>query len=138
MAGPDQTSDSPAPDSRVRFELLLALGLLLFGLVVLPALIYLVGTFLLGPYGGGGGRLGSFYGDLMRDLASGSGRAWVLLIGPLLLFQLARLIFSRFGNGSDETALPRNEPKQRPPASGSGSPRPQTDIRERREPTIRF
>ncbi len=137
MARSDQTSDSPTPTSRVRFELLLALGLLLFGLVVLPALIYLVGTVLLGSYGGGG-RLGSFYGDLIRDLARGSGRAWILLVGPLLLVQLGRLIFFRFGAGNDETAPPRNEPKQKPQANGIASPRQQVDIRERREPTIKF
>ncbi len=129
-ASDDKDSDVPVPHGQRRFEVLLAVSLVAFGFVVLPALIYVTGTILLGAYGGGE-HIGSFYGDFARDLGDGSARAWILVIGPYLLVQLARLIFSRFG------ALPSEPETPRPPA-GAAAPRSGSQPRERREPTIKL
>jgi len=120
-----------APGGSRRFEIFLAGGLLLFGLLVLPALIYLTGTLLLGEYSGGT-HLGSFLGDFTRDLAGGSARAWSLVVGPYVLVQVGRLIFREFG-GKPPAAQPENSPPQ--PKSATARSRP--DARERREPTFK-
>lgn len=124
----ESTASTPAARSGIRFEVLLALSLVLFGLVVLPAVIYVVGAVLLGEYAGGG-HLGSFYGDILRDLGQGSPQAWALVLGPLILTQAGRLIFLRFGA---EPVFGDREP----------SPPPRTttriDVRERREPTLKL
>ncbi len=124
----ESVSNTPAAGSGLRFEVLLALSLVLSGLVVLPALIYLVGGVLLGEYAGGG-RLGSFYGDMLRDLGQGSWQAWSLVLGPLLLVQAGRLIFLQFGT----------EPGARQPER-PGPPRAaaKAEVRERREPTLKL
>lgn len=124
----ESAADTPAKGSGLRFELLLALSLVLFGLVVLPALIYFVGVLLLGEYAGGG-HLGSFYGDILRDLGQGSPQAWILVLGPLLLTQVGRLIFLRFGT---EPATRDQEPSA--PARAPGK----ANVRERREPTLKL
>ena len=83
---------SPPPNRRLRFELIFASAWLGFGLFALPALIYLVGDSLLGPYTESG-RLGRFYADFFADLAEPSGRAWALALGPLILVSLIRAVF---------------------------------------------
>lgn len=123
-SGDPASSSSPSQPAR-RFEAWLAVGLIGFGLLVLPALIYLVGTLLLGAYGGGE-HLGSFYGDYFRDLVS-TPQTWGLVLGPYLLVQLARLIFTDFG----KSAAPQDEPRQ-------AAPKPSGATRERREPTIKL
>lgn len=77
---------------RLRFELVFASIWLGFGLFLLPALIYAVGILLLGPYGEGSG-LGRFYADFFGDLVEPSGRAWALVLGPLVLISVLRLLF---------------------------------------------
>jgi hypothetical protein len=59
---------------------------------VLPAVIYLFGTTLLGPYGDAKG-IGTLYGDFFRDLAEPSGRTWALALGPLAIVTLMRAVF---------------------------------------------
>lgn len=86
--------DSGAGQSRLRFELILASTLLATGLFLVPAGVYEVGKSLLGPYGDGVG-LGTFYADFFGALASGTGRAWTLALGPLVLVSLLRLLFIR-------------------------------------------
>lgn len=81
--------------SRLRRELHWALGSLLFGLLVLPAAIYAVGSSLLGPYdasGGGAAHIGSFYGDVFRGLAAPELSAWSIVLGPMVIVMLLRLI----------------------------------------------
>jgi hypothetical protein len=126
----DEDSGAPARRSPWRFESLLALVLVAFGLLVLPALIYFTGTILLGAYGGGE-HLGSYYGDFARDLGLGSALAWILVVGPYLLVQLARLIFSGFGTSTSATESPRQVAE---PAVPRSPDRP----RERREPTLKL
>lgn len=91
---------------RLRFELIFASLWLAFGLFVLPALIFFVGTAALGPYGEKAG-LSTFYIDFFGDLADASGRAWAIALGPLLLIYLLRAVFIGVRpKGLDEDAPP--------------------------------
>jgi hypothetical protein len=81
---------------RVRFEVIFTGIWLLVGLIAMPALIFAVGSSMLGPYGDNGG-LGRFYGDFWGDLAEPSMRAWALALGPLVLISILRLIFAGAG-----------------------------------------
>ncbi len=126
MALPGEPSASPpAGRHSLRFEAWLALGLIGFGLFVLPALIYATGSLLLGAYGGGE-HIGSFYGDFFRDLGA-TPQTWGLVLGPYVLVQLARLIFR-------DRSEPGTPAASREPARPSSTPAP----RERREPTIKL
>lgn len=88
----DELSEEERSSRRLRFELIFASLALAFGLFVLPALIFSVGSALLGPYGEKAG-LSTFYVDFYGDLAEGAGRAWVLALGPLVLIYLLRAVF---------------------------------------------
>jgi hypothetical protein len=68
-----------------------------FGLLVLPALIFLVGEQLLGEYRPGAG-MGAFYADLYAQLAAMSPWAWLLVLGPWLGIQLLRLLWLPFAS----------------------------------------
>lgn len=85
---------------RLRFELLFALGWIAFGLVLLPLVVYAMGTLLLGTYTSGG--LGSFYADLYRDALAGAWAALCLILGPYVVLMLARLPLLRRARGSRE------------------------------------
>lgn len=98
---------------RVRFELIFATIWLAVGLLLLPALIFAVGGSLLGPYGDSG-RLGSFYGDFLGDLAEPSVRAWAIALGPLVLISIVRLIF--VGAGREPDKPDHREEEERPAA----------------------
>jgi hypothetical protein len=93
---PEELLEAPASQpprrNRARFELIFASLWLAFGLFLLPALIYWVGDALFGGYRENA-TLRTFYGDFFGDLADGSGRAWLLALGPLLLVYLLRAIF---------------------------------------------
>jgi hypothetical protein len=70
---------------------ILALLLLLLGFLVLPGLIFVLGSWLLGRYEGSG--LGATYGSVYSGLAHGSVASWIVVLGPLglwLTFQLLR------------------------------------------------
>lgn len=73
----------------VRGELLLALACLVVGGVLLPCLIFVVGHATLGAYAHGSmlALLADFYGGLARA----SLPFWVVLLGPYVLIQAARL-----------------------------------------------
>ena len=138
------TYGAPRTQSRVGFELILGSALLAFGLFVAPAGVYLVGQALLGPYGdatagSAAAGIGTFYADFFGDLASFSGRAWVLALGPLLLVAWVRLLFLR-RSGSDsadernDSPPPRSPPRQQP---REARPRPRGESGGRRvEPRI--
>ncbi len=60
---------------------LLAFGLCLaFGLIVMPLLIWAIGSAKLGPYAGGG--LGALWGDYLLALLKGSLAYWLVALGP--------------------------------------------------------
>lgn len=65
-----------------------ALGLA-FGLLVMPFLIYLAGLLTLDAYEGG---LLSFLGSMLGDFFTAKPLAWLLVLGPYLLFTAVRLI----------------------------------------------
>jgi hypothetical protein len=62
---------------------------LAFGLLVMPLLIYLAGVLTLGPYEGG---LPSFLGSLYVPFFTATPSAWLLVLGPYLLFTAVRLL----------------------------------------------
>lgn len=115
--------DAPRTRSRTGFELTLGSALLALGLFVVPAGVYLVGQVLLGPYGdaaagSAAAGIGTFYANFFGDLASLSGRAWTLALGPLALVSWVRLLFLR-RPGADSEDERNDIPPPRPP------PRPQ-------------
>jgi hypothetical protein len=61
----------------------------LFGLAVMPVLIFLAGSVTLGGYGNGG--LLALYGDFFRGLFEPRGSFWIVLIGPFVFLTLFRL-----------------------------------------------
>jgi hypothetical protein len=78
----------------VKKESLLFLSLLLTGVFVLPAAIYLVGRAMFGEYGGTG--FPAFYGMLQSELWSGEPSVWFLILSPYLVWQLLRLTLHAF------------------------------------------
>jgi hypothetical protein len=73
---------------RLKFEAT-TLGLaLLFGLLVMPALIYLAGLVALGSYANGG--LFSMYADFFKGLFEPRLSNWIVLIGPFVFLSLIR------------------------------------------------
>jgi len=70
-------------------EVAIAAGLLAFGLLALPFAIYIVGQRLLGEYGEGAGPL-DLAENIWTDLLSLHIPAWVLVLSPYLIIQLAR------------------------------------------------
>ena len=66
------------------------LGLaVLFGLIVMPALIFLAGSVALNDYANGG--LFSLYGDFFKGLFEPRSSNWVVVIGPFIFLTLFRL-----------------------------------------------
>jgi hypothetical protein len=127
-------STTPAPIAsptthRLRFELIFGSVLLAFGLFAVPAVVYLVGIKLLGPYGEGAG-LGTFYVNFFADLASGIGRAWNLALGPLVAVSLVRLLFLKRRpadeEGDGESAAPRQAAAPR--AAGNRRKEPSVNL----------
>jgi hypothetical protein len=70
-------------------EIALFLGLLFFGLVILPIGIYLVGGEVFGSYAGAG--FGDFFGALSGKIRSGEAVAWFLVLSPYIGVQIIRL-----------------------------------------------
>jgi hypothetical protein len=72
-----------------KYLLPVAIGLLV-GAVALPALIFGVGVAVLGPYDGG--SLAGTYKIVLGGLVHGSVASWIVVLGPYLLWHLARLL----------------------------------------------
>ncbi len=70
-------------------ELAIFLGLLLFGLVILPMAIYWVCNSVFGDYGGSG--FFAFYGTLQSAMRDAEPAALFLVLAPYLMCQLTRL-----------------------------------------------
>ncbi len=62
-------------------ELLLFAGLLLFGFIIMPGLIYLIGGIVFGEFDGG---YLQFFGQLTRRLVNLNPVAWFLVLSPWL------------------------------------------------------
>ncbi|GFE82562.1 hypothetical protein GCM10011487_45620 [Steroidobacter agaridevorans] len=125
----DDVSDEQRRTRRLRFELIFASLWLAFGLFLLPALIFWVGGALMGPYGENAG-LSTFYVDFFGDLADGSGRAWSIALGPVLLIYLLRAVFigvkadevEREPLDEDEPPPPRRAPVKKEAKRPAGRP----------------
>jgi hypothetical protein len=109
---------------RLRREVHWALAALGFGLIVLPAGIYIVGASLLGPYdatSGGTAHIGSFYGDVFRGLATPTLAAWSIVLGPMVMIVLLRLALLPWpaSGTAPPAAEPPPEPGRREPFIGS-------------------
>ena len=73
---------------RFKFEAL-TLGLaVLFGLLVMPVLIYIPGFYILKPYAHGG--LLALYVDIFKGLADPRPSFWIAIIGPYVFLSLGR------------------------------------------------
>ena len=72
---------------RVLQETLIALALAAFGLICLPALVFVVGQQLIGEYDSG---MIGFYEAIAAALAGGNVFAWTLVFSPYFVFQLIR------------------------------------------------
>jgi hypothetical protein len=116
----DDLSDEQRRTRRLRFELIFASLWLALGLFLLPALIYWVGSAALGPYGQNAG-LSTFYSDFFADLADGSGRAWTLALGPLLIIYAMRAIF--IGVKADKTERKSIDEDEAPPPRRAPPPK---------------
>lgn len=97
-----------------------------FGLLGLPALVFMVGQVLLGEYRPGAG-MGTFYADLYGHLGALSPWAWLLVLGPWLAVQLLRLLWLPLRPLLRRREVPREDRRDEAPRK----PRP-----ERIEPTI--
>jgi hypothetical protein len=64
-------------------------GLLAFGIIALPALVYLVGRQVVGEYAEG---LGGLYAAIGDGLIAGTPVAWILILSPYATIQLVRLV----------------------------------------------
>ena len=65
---------------RDKFWLLAAL---VFGVLVLPCLVYFTGVYVLGKYATGGSA--AFFGDYLRGIVTLQWYSWVLALGPLVI-----------------------------------------------------
>lgn len=77
------------PSSRL---LWLVAGGLTLGLTVLPLLIFIAGSSLLGRYEGA--SLANQYGSIYRGLVQGNWASWIVVLGPALLVLLSRALAS--------------------------------------------
>lgn len=114
-----------APAFNLRLELALGAALLAFGLLLLPALIFMIGRALLGGYGlAEDGSISTFYADFFNDLGSFSLRAWLLALGPALTIYALRGIFFQRAS-ADDADEPPTAPRARPatkPAPRAAAP----------------
>lgn len=99
--------DSPHPIKRILLkETALFLGLFLFGILLLPLAIYVVGQSVFGDYGGSG--FADFYGRLHYELRSGQRVSWYLVMSPYLCWQLLRLTVYGFRKARQPSPIADN------------------------------
>jgi hypothetical protein len=88
--------DSYVAQPRLNFEAITFGLAVLFGLLVMPAFIYLAGRFTLDAYANGG--VFALYGDFYKGLFEPRLSNWIVLSGPfvfLSLFRIFRLILRK-------------------------------------------
>lgn len=74
----------------IRKEVGLFVGLLFFGLVLMPVVVFLIGESLFGTYAGSG--YGGFFGMISEKIRNGDRVAWFLVLAPYLIWQILRLM----------------------------------------------
>jgi len=87
----EQSVDRSGSMYSLKTEALLLLGLIALGVWLVPALIYLVGSEMLGPYGEIQ-TISAFYLDLFGFLIAGRGIGWLLVTSPYLFLSVIRLL----------------------------------------------
>ena len=75
-------------------EMAIFLVLFLFGILALPALIYVIGSAMFGAYGGTG--FSAFYGAFHSDLRNADIAVWFLVLSPYIVIQLLRFSIRAF------------------------------------------
>lgn len=85
-------STTEAAGAGWRRETAVAAGALFVGLIVLPIAIWSVGQALIGPYEGGEGAF-AVAEKLWLDALALEPAAWLLLLSPYAIVQLARLFW---------------------------------------------
>lgn len=75
--------------SRPKFEAITAGLALLVGLLVMPGLIYVAGSFTLQAYERGG--VFALYADFFKGLVEPRPSCWIVALGPLVFLSLVRL-----------------------------------------------
>lgn len=80
-------------DSQIRKivtrEAALLFGLVFVGLILAPAIIFVIGQNVFGTYGGQG--FGDYFSTLSGKIRSGEPAAWFFVLSPYLAWQLLRL-----------------------------------------------
>ena len=71
-------------------ELWISAVALALGFALMPVLIFLAGSWLLGRYEGAG--LARMFVSIYKGLAAGSTASWIVLLGPYGLYLLFRLL----------------------------------------------
>jgi hypothetical protein len=87
----NDSADSAAGKPNWRREATIAAALVGFGLLVLPFAVYLVGQLLLGDYGDNAGPM-ALAEAIWLDLLSLRAPAWLLVLSPYLIVQVARSV----------------------------------------------
>ncbi len=82
---------APTLPGWLRRELIIAGILIPVGVLLLPIAIYFTGQALLGEYSAEGDGIGRLYGDIFRDVRSGSPLAVILVLSPWLGLQILRI-----------------------------------------------
>ena len=77
------------PRNAISREAIIGAGLLLFGVLLLPLAVFLVGKTVFGVYAGDGYM--DFFSQLFAKLVDLDKAAWVLVLSPYLALQIARL-----------------------------------------------
>ena len=75
---------------------------LALGFILLPAVIYLAGSSILGRYEGA--RIGIQYDSIYRGLGHGNLASWTVVLGPALLILLARGLKPLWNAGKTPTS----------------------------------
>lgn len=85
-----KSKQAPVPGRILKKEAALFLGLLFFGLAILPLAIWFVGNAVFGTYGGSG--YSEFFGVLVSKIREGDVVSWFLVLSPWLVWQCIRLM----------------------------------------------
>jgi hypothetical protein len=102
--------------SRLQRELMFIGVAVVFGFVVMPAIIFALGTGVMGKYAGGNSVI-SLYTNFYKALGQGWLSFWIVALGPFVLISLLRLLIAMlFGGSADEADTEtRAPPKRRAP-----------------------
>lgn len=82
------SANKPAFVQSARKEVTLFLVLTLVGMLVLPSIVYMIGTTVFGAYGNGG--FATFYGTLHGEFRAGEPVVIFLMFAPYIIWQVLR------------------------------------------------